>query len=248
MDVRNEHPLTLLKIMIVIFLIGFISTIIGFNIKGFLDKAKLFKREKSTLPNKKSFYMNIPLPNFRYHPDPLSTGSIISSEESCECCGEARGCVINAPIYCVEEVESLCPWCVADGSASKKFDGIFVDSDSFEKNEISESIVEEVTKRTPGFSGLQHERWLTHCLDACQYQGLASIEEIKQLSREEVLQAVDDGRFYSYCRDDNYWKELFDVYQGNRSVSFYKFSCLHCKKLLYYMDALYTFALRDFES
>ena len=128
--------------------------------------------------------------------------------------------------------------------------GIDVDDTDrcFEKNEISESIVEEVTKRTPGFSGLQHERWLTHCLDACQYQGLASIEEIKQLSREEVLQAVDDGRFYSYCRDDNYWKELFDVYQGNRSVSFYKFSCLHCKKLLYYMDALYTFALRDFES
>ena len=43
---KKKYPLTLLEIMIVIFLIGLISSVIGFNMKGSLDKAKVFKTEK----------------------------------------------------------------------------------------------------------------------------------------------------------------------------------------------------------
>ncbi|MCU9953286.1 CbrC family protein [Burkholderia pyrrocinia] len=31
------------------------------------------------------------LPAFRYHPDPLATGSVIRSDARCMCCGDARG-------------------------------------------------------------------------------------------------------------------------------------------------------------
>jgi hypothetical protein len=31
------------------------------------------------------------LPTFRYHPDPIATGSIIASDETCLCCEQERG-------------------------------------------------------------------------------------------------------------------------------------------------------------
>ncbi|MGV8422639.1 CbrC family protein, partial [Pseudomonas aeruginosa] len=35
--------------------------------------------------------MNPPLPHFRYHPEPLASGSIEASATTCQCCGKARG-------------------------------------------------------------------------------------------------------------------------------------------------------------
>ncbi|MCK5338820.1 MAG: CbrC family protein, partial [Bacteroidales bacterium] len=35
--------------------------------------------------------MKMDLPKFKYHPDPLKSGSIVRSENECECCGKKRG-------------------------------------------------------------------------------------------------------------------------------------------------------------
>jgi type II secretory pathway pseudopilin PulG len=43
---RRKKPLTLLEIMIVIFLIGLIGSVIGYNMKGSLDEGKAFKSEQ----------------------------------------------------------------------------------------------------------------------------------------------------------------------------------------------------------
>lgn len=43
---KKKRSLTLLEIMIVIFLIGLISSVIGVNMKGSLDKGKEFKTKK----------------------------------------------------------------------------------------------------------------------------------------------------------------------------------------------------------
>ncbi|NNM43912.1 MAG: type II secretion system protein [Chlamydiae bacterium] len=58
-QVRKKHPLTLLEIMIVIFLIGLISSVIGFNMKGSLDKAKVFKTEKGIAQIKEILLLEI---------------------------------------------------------------------------------------------------------------------------------------------------------------------------------------------
>lgn len=42
----KRNAMTLLEIMIVIFLIGLIGSVIGYNMKGSLDKGKMFKSEK----------------------------------------------------------------------------------------------------------------------------------------------------------------------------------------------------------
>lgn len=67
------------------------------------------------------------LPRFRYHPNPIATGAVVPTEEVCECCGKARGYKYNSVVYAEKEVECVCPWCIADGSAAQKLDGMFLD-------------------------------------------------------------------------------------------------------------------------
>lgn len=45
------------------------------------------------------------LPKFKYHPDPIQTGSVISSSETCTNCGKRRGFVYIGPIYGTEDTE-----------------------------------------------------------------------------------------------------------------------------------------------
>ncbi len=46
---KKKNAFTLLEIMIVIFLIGLIGSIIGYNMKGSLDEGKAFKTEQAQL-------------------------------------------------------------------------------------------------------------------------------------------------------------------------------------------------------
>lgn len=46
---RKKKAITLLEIMIVIFLIGLIGSVIGYNVKGSLEEGKAFKTEQGAL-------------------------------------------------------------------------------------------------------------------------------------------------------------------------------------------------------
>ena len=63
----------------------------------------------------------INLPAFRYHPDPISSGSIVASEKVCRCCGQNRGYIYAASVIAEEELdEKICPWCIVNGSAHSR--------------------------------------------------------------------------------------------------------------------------------
>lgn len=47
MKKQKKHAITLLEIMVVIFLIGLIGSVIGFNVKGSLEEGKAFKTEQA---------------------------------------------------------------------------------------------------------------------------------------------------------------------------------------------------------
>lgn len=66
------------------------------------------------------------LPHFRYHPDPFKTG-VFKDDASvvCECCGQATDAYYCGSIYCVADVNYLCPHCIASGAAAAKFDASF---------------------------------------------------------------------------------------------------------------------------
>src|SRR4051812_19330782 len=99
-----------------------------------------------------------PLPVFTYHPDPIATGSIEPSEQACACCTRRRGFVYRGPVYCVEEVEALCPWCIADGRAAERFDATYCGV--IPPPGTADAVVDTIAKRTPSFNGWQEERWL----------------------------------------------------------------------------------------
>src|SRR5690606_1019313 len=85
------------------------------------------------------------LPVFKYHPDPIGTGSIVESDTECACCGRARGYVYAGPVYSEEEYnECICPWCISDGSAHEKLDASFTDEDGVGGNGDWDQVPAEV--------------------------------------------------------------------------------------------------------
>src|SRR5262245_12244012 len=108
------------------------------------------------------------VPTFKYHPSPLSSGALKDSDDMCECCGLARGYMYEGPVYCTAEVERVCPWCIADGSAHAKWDAQFTDAEFRDSHgghvDLPRAVWEEVLHRTPGVVGAcQAVVWWVHC-------------------------------------------------------------------------------------
>jgi uncharacterized protein len=177
------------------------------------------------------------LPAFRYHPDPIATGSIAASEKECACCGQRRGYIYAGPVYAVEELdESICPWCIASGDAHSKFDAEFVDAAGVGNHgsweEVPRAVVEEVAFRTPGFSGWQQERWWTHCGDGAQFIGRAGTSEVMAHGKAtlEVLRA-DLG-----WEPGKQFDEYVSALDADGQPTAYLFRCLHCGAVGGYSD------------
>ena len=151
------------------------------------------------------------LPAFTYHPNPIETGAAKESDATCECCSTARGFICTASIYSADEIESVCPWCIADGSAAEKFDGVFSDDHPLSDAGLKAEIIDEVTTRIPGFSSWQQEDWLTFYDDAYELHGNASKADVAGMTLELFRSTFDDTRLkedfftefmQSYCRED----------------------------------------------
>ena len=70
---------------------------------------------------------HLELPHFRFHSDPIKTRMIKKENTICPVCKKHREYTYVGPFYSVEDVEGICPWCIDDGSAAKKYDGEFPD-------------------------------------------------------------------------------------------------------------------------
>lgn len=136
------------------------------------------------------------LPSFIYHPEPLATGSIEPSEDECICCGEKTGYIYTGPVYAKDELdEQVCPWCIADGFAHKRFDAEFSDATGIggggQWDSVPDNVIQEICLRTPGFSGWQQEQWWTHCGDAAIFIGRAGKKELEALGSDAIEAILD---------------------------------------------------------
>ena len=169
----------------------------------------------------------VALPEFRYHPDPLRTGSITPSSVECRACKKSRGWIYVGPTYCEDELdEQLCPWCIADGSAHLLFGVEFVDPPGVggygDWPSPPKAVVEEICFRTPSFNGWQQERWFTHCEDAGVFLGCVGKAELESLDR-----AACDAIKFESGYDDEQWAYYFDRMDVNHGPTAYLFRCLH---------------------
>ena len=154
------------------------------------------------------------LPTFRYHPDPVATGSFVVAQDLCPYCGAAPTYVYDGPIYAIEEPDPPCPRCIADGTFAARFDAEFTDPDPL--SALPAEIIDEVTRRTPGFSGWQQEQWQVHCGDAAAFLGPVGYGEL--VAHPEALEPLrlEMG------------DEMVQALSRDGSPTAYLFRCRHC--------------------
>jgi uncharacterized protein CbrC (UPF0167 family) len=141
------------------------------------------------------------------------------------------------PVFSEDELdESLCPWCIADGSAHDKFGASFTDEEGVGDygswDSVPVQVKEEVAYRTPGFSGWQQERWWTHCGDAAAFVGRAGKQELLALGSD----AVAAIRRSTGLPEGMEWNRFFDALDRDSSPTAYMFKCLKCGALGGYQD------------
>ncbi|MCU1492972.1 MAG: hypothetical protein JWO62_736 [Acidimicrobiaceae bacterium] len=140
--------------------------------------------------------MTVPLPVFRYHPDPVATGSVETSTVKCVACEKKRGYVYVGPVYRQEDSDdNLCPWCIADGTAASKFDAAFTDVGWGVPDDVPASVLDEVSRRTPGFQSLQQDHWLYHCRNACAFLGQIGRRELENIPEALDMLLHENDRF-----------------------------------------------------
>lgn len=166
------------------------------------------------------------IPSFTYHPDPVATGAIKRKDAACPCCSKATHYVYAKSPYCVDEVDDLCPWCIADGSAAQKFDATFIDESPLVEAGVPPKIIEEVARRTPGYISWQQDAWLSCCEDACVFHGNLRKSEMQSLPFDTIAEFRREHRV-----DDHIWGQLFEDYEPGGSPAIYKFVCRHCARI-----------------
>jgi len=173
-----------------------------------------------------------PLPHFPYHPDPIATKCVEESNEPCACCNRQRGYLCSMPPFGEEDVDQVCPWCVSDGAAAEKFDATFNDYGEEIEGDVPESVVEEVTSRTPGFASWNYEGWQYCCNDACEFHGDVPKEELKKFKGE----LLEKFLFENNNMPEDYFEEFKQYYEPGGNPCVFKFVCRHCKQTHYILD------------
>jgi hypothetical protein len=176
----------------------------------------------------------MPLPQFRYHPDPEASGVVEASDASCTACGRARGFIYSGPVYGQDDLnDSLCPWCIADQTAAERFDVEFTAVGSDIPADVPRSVIEELTQRTPGFYAWQEPRWLYHCADAAAFVGYAGTVELEQ--HPEALAMVRQEYTELGMAPDDVAEYVASLDKDGEPTA-YLFRCLHCGTHLAYSD------------
>lgn len=169
------------------------------------------------------------LPKFRYHPDPIGTGAFEEGEEkTCPCCGKKSKVYYSMTPYCVEDVENICPACIANGEAARKYDATFIQGAEWEGGPDKEK-EEELFCRTPGYISWQGEYWLSCCDDYCEYLGTVGTKELKAMD-------IADKVFEEYAAR-NEFEDVEEYLVKDGSLCGYLFRCLHCGEYHLWVDA-----------
>ena len=176
-------------------------------------------------------WVQLGLPFFRYHPNPVETGAFKESADGvvCDCCGKTTHIFYyKGPFFSEKDMDYLCPSCIASGEAARKFDGEFQDEYSLDDGVDDPEKLDELIHRTPGYSGWQQEYWRAHCGDYCAFLGYVGAKELRALG---VLEDVLDDPMW-----DEEQKEMILQSVNGGHLQCYLFQCLHCGKHLLWMD------------
>jgi uncharacterized protein CbrC (UPF0167 family) len=180
-----------------------------------------------------------PVPHFRYHPDPVATGSAVAGRYTCEVCREVTGLRYDGPID-GQDVDALCLSCIASGVAAVRLgeEGHPAEFTAIPGSgvpaDLSVAILDEIHFRTPGYFAWQDSRWLYHCGDGAAFLGRVGWDQLRDdpnalasLHAEAREVGLDETRAEAWIRR----------LAPDGDFTGYLFRCLHCGVHLAYSDA-----------
>ncbi|WP_181243347.1 CbrC family protein [Glaciihabitans tibetensis] len=178
-------------------------------------------------------------PVFRFHPNAYDLGVFEAVEGTCEACMSRRTLRYTSSFYSIEEVNYICPWCVADGTAARVFDGHFssytaidgIPSDPGLPATVDVAEAMEVATRTPSYSSWQQEEWRSHCGRPCAFIGDIGSSDLGQYLHEPDFAADVNGGL----RWDPAVLRRYLVAGGE--LAGYLFRCLSCGAHRLHVDA-----------
>lgn len=161
------------------------------------------------------------IPKFKYCPDTINTNIVtVGGSEVCDCCGETVDVYYEGSFYSFKDVDCLCPECIANGAAAKKFDGEFQQDIFNDENVVNEEYRDEILHRTPSYMSWQGSNWPAHCDDYCEFLGDAGWDKLEKLGVQDSFE-----NFTGYDI-----KELKEYLSPNGFLCGYLFRCLKCGK------------------
>lgn len=176
------------------------------------------------------------LPKFKYSPNAYRLDLFENVEGVCSICNEKRQIKYISSFYSIENPEYICPWCIANGKASEKYNGDFNDYCGIEgvspdpkapEPSIKKEHLIEITNRTPSYTSWQQEVWLTHCNEPCAFIGYADSKLI-----EPFLDELKDDIENSGIPTEYITKGL----TNDSDLGAYLFQCLECGKHRLHVD------------
>ena len=177
------------------------------------------------------------LPRFRYHPDPLRSGSIEPSTAKCSVCGQARGYVYTGPAYAAADLSGrLCPWCIGSGEAHQRFAVTFTDSEAL-ADEIPAAAVEEILERTPGFNTWQSGSWPACCDDATAFLSPLGFAEVRA-SHHELEGPIVSHIVHGLHISGSAALRLLEALQRENSPTLFLFQCSQCGQFHFHIEAI----------
>ena len=176
------------------------------------------------------------LPQFKYSPNAYKLNLFEKEEGICSVCNEERKLRYVSSFYSEEELDYICPWCIANGKAATDFDGEFNDYCGIEgvspdpedgSSAIPKELLLEITNKTPSYTSWQQEVWLTHCNEPCAFIDYADTKTIAPLM-EELQDDIENNGY-----DPEFIKSHLSK---DGSLVGYLFQCLNCGQHRLHVD------------
>ncbi len=170
------------------------------------------------------------LPEFAYMPNAYKDGTIVNGKAVCSCCGHEVEWIVADGIYWQGEDLPVCPWCVAGGAASLKYNCEF---NVGWQGDIPSETVNAILNRTPSISGWQEVRWEACCNDAMLYlEAVKTKTALAKYRSPEFQRALDAFKPF---KDFDKLGSALDKGKGGLIV--HVFQCSHCGQYTLNFDA-----------
>ncbi len=170
------------------------------------------------------------LPKFRYFEDPLKENSFRQGEpHKCQCCEKDTDIWCDYPLDLDNDINCICPECIASGAAAGKFDCGFQEKMVGKVSDPEK--IREWMERTPPYWSIQPNLWYTHCDDFCTFVGHVKWEDLVEMGVDKEIEETYDIDVNGFELD-----RIKECMTRGCYIQGYLFRCLHCGKHLLIAD------------